>query len=268
MMIFGLYSKFGNTTGAFCSLISGMVLALLFIFFQRYWADLIYPWLAANNWHIPIGEILAACSAPFEPWIVWRMAPHKFPINSVEINFIIMILCLVTYIAGSLITYKGPFNLDRMLHRGIYNTDGHTEERFQWSLRNALQKMIGITPEYTTGDKVISWSVFIYSFIYKFLITFLLVVIWNVFSPWNLKWWSSYFFIVYLAIPLIAAAATTVWFTFGGIKDMFQLFRDLKARIDDPLDNGQVVGNVSLADAELFSKLSNEKKKDNDSDKE
>ena len=268
MMIFGLYSKFGNTTGAFSSLISGMVLALLFIFFQRYWADLIYPWLEVNNWHIPLGEFLAACSAPFEPWIVWRMAPHKFPINSVEINFIIMLLCLITYVAGSLITYKGPFNLDRMLHRGIYNTDGHVEERFQWSFRNAFKMMIGITPEYTTGDKVISWSVFIYSFIYKFLISFLLVVIWNLFSPWDLKWWSGYFFIVYLAIPLAAAAVTTVWFTFGGIKDMFRLFRDLEARIDNPLDNGQVVGNVSLADAEAFSKLSGEKEKQQTSDKQ
>ena len=128
--------------------------------------------------------------------------------------------------------------------------------------------MIGITPEYTTGDKVISWSVFIYSFIYKFLISFLLVVIWNLFSPWNLKWWSGYFFIVYLAIPLAAAAVTTVWFTFGGIKDMFRLFRDLKARIDNPLDNGQVVGNVSLADAEVFSKLAGEKEEAQDPDKQ
>ena len=118
MMIFGLYSRFGNTVGAFSSLISGMVLALLFIFLQRSWASLIFPWLAANQWDVTVGNFLAACSAPFEPWIVWRMSPHKFPINSVEINFFIMIFCLVAYIAGSLLTYKGPHAAPRHLqHR-------------------------------------------------------------------------------------------------------------------------------------------------------
>ena len=88
MMIFGLYSRFGNTTGAFSSLISGMVLSLFFIFCQRNWADLVYPWLEANELHIPVGNFLATCSAPFEPWIVWRMAAHKFPINSMEITYL------------------------------------------------------------------------------------------------------------------------------------------------------------------------------------
>ncbi|MBO4511622.1 MAG: hypothetical protein J5746_02540 [Victivallales bacterium] len=260
MMIFGLYSRFGNTTGAFCSLISGMVLALFFIFCQRSWASLIYPWLAVHGWEVPVGNFLASCSRPFEPWIVWRMTPHKFPINSVEINFIIMMCCLVLYIAGSLITYKGAFNLDRMLHRGIYNTDGEKKEQFNWSLRNIFRKMIGITPEFTLSDKVITWSVFIYSFIYKFLIAFVLVVIWNVFSPWKPAWWGHYFFVIYLVVPLIAAFVTTFWFIIGGIIDIRQLFHDLENRVTDPLDNGQVEGHVSLSDAKLFTAKENEAK--------
>ena len=253
MIVFGLYSRFGNTTGAFSSLISGMVLALSFIFLQRNWAGIVYPWLVANNWHIPVGEFLAACSSPFEPWIVWRMAPHKFPINSVEINFIIMVFCLVIYIVGSLVTYKGPFNLDRMLHRGIYNVGDEKQAPFKWSFRNVFKKMIGITPEYTTGDKIISWSVFFYSFIYKFLGTFVLVVIWNAVSPWKPEWWGTYFFVVYLGVPVFSAAITTVWFFGGGLIDLRRLFKDLAARVDNPLDNGQVEGEVSLADQAVFS---------------
>ena len=266
MILFGLYSRFGNTTGAFCSLISGMVLALLFIFLQRNWASLIYPWLEANELHVAVGQFFAACSAPFEPWIVWRMAAHKFPINSIEINFIIMAFCLVIYIVGSLVTYKGPFNLDRMLHRGIYNTDGDKKEVFKWSFRTAFKKIIGITPEFSTGDKIISWSVFIYSFIYKFLGCFVLVVLWNAISPWKPAWWGTYFFVISLVIPTIAAAITTVWFFGGGLIDLRRLFRDLEARVDNPYDNGQVEGNVSLADVAVFSDL--EKNKEEKKDKE
>ena len=254
MMIFGLYSRFGNSTGAFSSLVSGMVLALIFIFLQRSWASLIYPWLAMNGWVEQVGTFLASCSAPFEPWIVWRMSAHKFPINSVEINFFIMIFCLLAYVIGSLVTYKGPFNLDRMLHRGVYNTDGDNKAQFKWSFRTVFKKMIGITPEFSTGDKVITWSVFIYSFVYKFLLAFVLVVVWNIFSPWKPAWWGHYFFVIYLAVPLFAAFVTTFWFIIGGVIDMKRLFRDLENRIANPLDNGQVEGNVSLSDVEAFSK--------------
>ena len=254
MMFFGLYSRFGNTTGAFSSLVSGMVLALSFIFLQRSWASLIYPWLVANQWDIAVGNFLSTCSGPFEPWIVWRMSAHKFPINSVEINFIIMIFCLLAYVIGSLVTYKGPFNLDRMLHRGIYNTDGQNKAQFKWTFRNVFKKMIGITPEFSKGDKVITWSVFIYSFIYKFLFAFVMVVIWNIFSPWKPHWWGWYFFIIYLVVPLFAAFITTFWFVIGGIIDIRRLFRDLENRIADPLDNGQVEGNVSLSDIAAFSR--------------
>ena len=253
-MIFGLYSRFGNTTGAFASLLTGMGLALLFITCQRTWASAIYPFLVANDLHIAAGNFFAACSAPFEPWIVWRVNPHKFPINSYEINFIIMILCLFAYVAGSLLTFKEKFNLDRMLHRGIYNTDGENKNQFKWSIRTVFKKLIGITPDYTLGDKIITWSVFFYSFFYKFIGCFLLVVIWNAFSPWPVKWWGTYFYVVYLVVPFIAAFFTTFWFLWGGVKDMFQMFRDLRERMNiDHLDNGQVEGNVSLSDAAVFA---------------
>ena len=253
MIIFGLYSKFGNTTGAFSSMISGMILGLGFIFLQRNWASIVYPFLVDQGWDTAVGTFFSACSAPFHPWIEWKMTPHKFPVNSMEINFIIMIFCLFAYIIGSLVTYKKPFNLDRMLHRGIYNTDNDVKEQFKWSAKVWFQKIIGITPEFTRGDKFITWSVFIYSFVFSFLIAIVMVLIWNVFSPWDAKAWGNYFLIVFLICPVIASFFTTIWFIIGGVIDMRRLFRDLKMRTENPLDNGQVEGNISIADAKIFT---------------
>ena len=135
--------------------------------------------------------------------------------------------------------------------------------QFKWTFRNVFKKMIGITPEFTTGDKIITWSVFIYSFVYKFLIAFVLVVVWNIFSPWKPAWWGHYFFVIYLAVPLFAAFVTMFWFIIGGVIDMRRLFRDLEKRIANPLDNGQVEGNVALSDVDIFSRKERELKNQN-----
>ena len=147
---------------------------------------------------------------------------------------------------------KEPFNLDRMLHRGKYNLDGENKDTEKLTFKNAFRKILGITPEYTKGDKAIAWGFFIYSFVYQFLLVFLLVLVWNSISRWPIEWWSHYFFVVQLVVPGILAFVTTFWFGYGGIKDLIHLFRDLETRKVNHLDNGTVDGHVSLADkAEL-----------------
>lgn len=258
VMIFGLYSRFGTTAGAFTSLITGMIMSVSAIVVQRNWADIIYPWLVKINAVGPVGKVLSTVSKPLNPYVVWEMDPVKFPINSYEIYLITMIVTLFLYCVVSYLTMKEPFNLDRMLHRGIYNIDGDKKERFRWSFHTVSKKMLGITQEYTTGDKIIAWSFFIYSFIYIFIISFVMVVIWNTFSPWPLEWWGKYFFVLYLVVPGIMAIISTVWFGIGGIIDLRRLFRDLKIRKDNPLDNGQVDGHVSIVDKEQFEQLEHE----------
>jgi Na+/proline symporter len=248
VIILGLYSRFGTTAGAFTSLISGMALSLLGIFCQRNWADMIYPWLDEMNWVTPVGNFFTALSKPFHPYIVWEMNPLKFPINSYELYFLTMIITLILYCAVSYLTLKEPFNLERMLHRGVYSLNGERKIQSAWTFRNFFPKLIGITPEYTKGDRVISWSVFIYVIIYQFGIAFVGVVIWNFFSPWPLAWWGNYFLTVSLIIPGIAALVSTFWFGIGGVLDLKRMFRDLKNRAENDLDNGQVEGHMSLAD--------------------
>ena len=253
VMIFGLYSRFGNTAGAFASLISGMLLSFSSIFVQRNWADIVYPWLAKHNYVEPLGKFLEAVSAPLNPYVVWKIDAVKFPINAYELYILTMIITLLIYVGVSAATQRKPFNLDRMLHRGIDNTDGEKKEKMKWSWKNIGAKLIGITPEYSTSDRVIAWAVFIYSFGYKFILAFIIVVIWNQVTPWPIEWWGHYFFITTLLIPGIVAFISTFWFGIGGVMDMYRLFRDLERRTVDPLDNGAVEGNVSLSDKAKFS---------------
>jgi len=243
IMIFGLYTRFGNLTGAWCAIIFGSGTSLLGLIFQRNWARHIYPVLEETGWVSPLNNFLITVSSPFEPWIHWEMDPVKFPINSFEIFFISMVLSIGSYIIGSYLTYK-PYDLDQLLHRGKYS-DGRPVLKEEWTLRNVFSKLIGITPEYTRGDKAIAWLVFFYTFIYQLLGTFVVVVIWNFFSPWPQSWWNNYFYIVSLIMPGVIGVISTVWFMAGGTRDTIRLFRDLAARKDDPTDNGQVENDIT-----------------------
>ena len=241
IMVFGLYSRFGNLTGAWCSIILGSGTSLLGLVFQRNWAKSIYPMLEQMGMVEPLDSFLQTVSSPFSPWIEWSMDPVKFPINSFEVFFISMVLSLGGYIAGSYLTYK-PYNLDKLLHRGIY-ADAPTPPKERWTLRNIFSKIIGITDEYTWGDKIIAYSVFGYSFVYQIGIAFVAIVIWNAISPWPNEWWTIKFFITALVIPAIVGIISTVWFMIGGIRDARRLFIDLEKRVEDPDDNGQVLPN-------------------------
>ena len=185
----------------------------------------------------------------------------RCPINSYEWYFITMLVTLTIYIVVSYLTLKEPFNLERMLHRGKYSLGEGSVIKTQWTFRNVFQKIIGITPEYTTGDKVIAWSYFVYCFIYRFGITFVLAAVWNAISPWPVEYWGIYFLIVFLIVPGIASAITGVWLAIGGYCDMRNLFKDLEARIINHLDDGRVESNMSVADKAAFEAIDSKKTK-------
>ena len=261
MIVFGFYSRFGTSAGAWSSLLSGMGINMAGILIQRNWAKHIYPFLESHGWVDAVGDFLHKVSAPFNPIIVWEMNPLKCPVNSYEFYFMAMVVSIVVFLVVSCLTCRKPFNLERMLYRGKYAIDGESKPAaFKWSVKNVFSRLLGITPEYSKGDKVIAWSVFIYSIIYQFFISVVVVLIWNAFYTWPSKWWGYYFLITFLIVPAICAAITTVWFGIGATRDMFRLFKDLENRVDNPLDNGMVEGNISLVDKAKLEAVDNSSK--------
>ena len=255
MLVFGFYSRFGTTAGAWTSLLTGMSVELAGLLTQRNWAKVIYPFFERHGMVESVGNFLAKVSGPFNPYIKWEMNPLKCPINSYEYFFMAMASSTIIYIIVSKLTCKEPFNLERMLHRGKYATEGEKNIKTPWTIKTIWSKMVGITPEYSKTDKIITWSVFSYSFFYGFCIMFLGTIIWNSFYRWPVKWWANFFFFKFLLIPGIAAFVTSIWFTIGGIHDIFCMFRDLKARVANPLDNGMVEGHVALDEKQQFDEL-------------
>ena len=273
VMCFGFYSRFGTTAGAFSAVIGSVVLGGFGIFCNRNWADVVYPFLQKCGWVEAVGTFLESVSRPFNPWIVWTMNPVKCPINSQEMLFITASCTVLLYLLVSLsqtlrislhpfsIGWREDklFNLDRMLHRGKYAIDGEVKTREKWTLRNFFSKLIGITPEYSRGDKVIAWGLFGYSVVLGVVFLFAAVFVWNLFYKWPTEWWSKYFFVTQLALPLVMAVVSTLWFSIGGFRDLRRLFRDLKTRVVNPLDDGRVEGNMSLADKAQLEEIDRKK---------
>ena len=256
IMTFGLYTRVGTTAGAWTALVTSVSLSVSYVFVQLKWAETVYPAIAKAGLVESFDRALRWLSSPFEPYIHWQMDAVKCPVNAIEFNFFLSVLCVILYLGVSRLTCRKPFNLDRMLHRGKYGLGEKREIKQKWTLRTVFSNLIGITPEYTRGDKAIAWGVFLYSFVYGFVLAFAGVVVWNVIHPWPVKWWCWYFVIQFFVIPCILACFTTVWFGVGGFFGLRQLFRDLAARKDtNDLDDGRVEGNMSLADKAELEKV-------------
>ena len=249
VITFGLYWKRGTTQGAFTSLIFGAVFASTGIIAQKTWASHIYPAIERAGKVEAWEAVLQTMAKPFGTYVSWHMNPFKFPFTSVEVSLVATLSAIFLYIAVSLLTCKEPFNMDRLLHRGIYSDKGEVEVKPPFQLGVFLrEKILGITPEYTTGDKILASSVFLYSFGYDFGLCFAAVIIWNLFQPWTTEAWSMFFFIRQLLVAGAIGIVTAFWFGICGTRDLLQLFRDLETKEVNDLDNGSVVGHVSAMD--------------------
>jgi SSS family solute:Na+ symporter len=130
-----------------------------------------------------------------------------------------------------------------MLHRGRFAKEGTPTlptalRRFSWG------SLLGINHEFTRGDKVISISLFSWKMFW--VLVGVVVTLWNLKSRWPLEWWSNYWHITTVVVPLVLTVPTTIWFLWGGIHDLIQLFRDLESVRRNVLDDGTVVDHRNL----------------------
>ena len=209
-IIGGLYWKKGTTAGAWVAIVTGSLLSLGGIVARQIYGD-------------------------------------QFPLNGQEISFYATLIAITTYVIVSLLTCKEDYNIDRMLHRGEYAAIapllGETIEpaphrKVKWG------KLIGFDEDFTLGDKWTTGSLFAWS---MWWFTVLIVgTIWNWIAPWPIEWWSAYWQVVGIGLPILLAVVTGVWFTWGGVLDIRDLFQALSREKVNELDDGTVVDHQNL----------------------
>lgn len=232
-IIGGLYWKKGTASAAWTAMITGSLLAAGGILLQKNWL------------HLQPGLVAFLGSGALHDY--FALHPQKFPINGQWMNFIAMASSMSIYVVVSLLTCKEDFNMDRMLHRGAWAKESGGGEaalpskgHFRWS------SLVGIDSNFTRADKVLSYSVFGWK-MFWFAAGFIILG-WNLVRHWPLLWWSRYWFITSVVIPFVLAVITSIWFTWGGIRDLRRLFATLRVAQRDARDDGTVVNHHNLDD--------------------
>ncbi|MBO5924423.1 MAG: sodium:solute symporter, partial [Lentisphaeria bacterium] len=224
VIIGGLYSRSGSTLGAWVAMILGSGLAILSIVLQQVW-PVLAPVLA---------KITGGSTAE---WLLANKA--RFPLNGQILAFIVSVLGFVSYFVISWIDRKlhgiKEFNLDRMLHRGEYDTTGeHTET---WNA-GRIWRILGLTNEFTMFDRILFFASIIWTLIWTGV--FATGTIGHFVFHWDdMTWLRMWQFYVMLAFVL--GIFTTVWFLIAGFRDIGRLFKSLSVDERNHADNGQVI---------------------------
>ncbi len=170
----------------------------------------------------------------------------KFPINGQWINFICIVSCASLYIIFSLIEHyvfgNPDFNLNKMLHRGEYDT---AKEHVEKSNVGWLSRKLGITKEFTIGDKIIYFSSLLWTQMWFFIFIWFSVQTLICGVP-DSQWMNLWRFKIY--VTLILGISCTFWFLIGGIVDVTRLFKALKNSEQNDADNGSVVDGKIAGD--------------------
>lgn len=265
VIIGGLYWKRGTTAGAWCAMLVGLFFALFGFFCTQSWASLIYPFLSNHAPGVLEGfRILLEGFSKALPIASWEFTPTRFPISGQELAFLTLILAASSYVIVSLLTCREPFNLDRMLHRGEYerpDEDTGTLDVNEEKKRPIFQKLLGFNENYTKGDRILAWSVFVWIML-NFLV-FAVVALWNlIFGVWSAKAWFLYWKYYTVGLTFVVTVVTTVWFSIGGTMDLRSLFRRLKTLKVNKLDDGTVIGHMNADDYARMQKEAAEKTDD------
>ena len=246
VIIGGLYTRWGTTAAAWAATISGVTLAVSGFILeqaQRSWDD-----SGVAFWGIL--DFLGA--SRMEDWAVWVDA--NLP-NGQELWGYAMWMCAVIYVAVSLgqqALRRQSFDLDRLLHRGRYEIAGETEQRAERPSRG--WRALGVTAEFGRRDRILylvtwGWNItWVLIFVAGTIFFLTRRVDGGDWSRWNPHWLG--FWHTKIWIELSVAVVVIVWFTWGGLRDVKRLLRDLASRPVDDSDDGFVENSERIQNSE------------------
>ncbi|MEI6082698.1 MAG: sodium:proline symporter [Verrucomicrobiota bacterium] len=174
--------------------------------------------------------------------ILYKQFNPAFPLNGQVVAFLVMLVCIVLYVTVSLLTCRQPFNMQQLLHRGQYAVDNGASAPAAAAVAQRKwynpARILDFDANFTRGDKILASSVFGWGVFWS--VAVLIGTIWNLISPWPIQWWKNFWFIYCICLPFLIGVVTTVWFTWGGVRDLRSFFRRLRAEKVDEADDGTV----------------------------
>lgn len=170
------------------------------------------------------GEVLA---------VAWHVRER---ITGQVLTFWSIVISVGLYVVVSLVTCRRPFDLDRMLHRDGPGDDAARDSRW-WERLGFDRRMTGwdrFITAITIAWPLFFTAVFVVGMAHQLLgrhvgLEPLTEAQWL--QGWG--WW--------LLLAFVTAAAVTIWFIIGGLRDLFRMFRLLELARPDALDDGRVV---------------------------
>ena len=219
VIIGGLYWKRGTTAAAWAAMITGMVLSLAKIAVEQINAE----WLEAGQdhpvWRIPATVVLFL----------------RDRLTGQEMTFWAIVASSGVYVLVSLLGPRIVFNMDRLLHRGKYAIAG--EDPLAGQKPQTWWEKLGFTKEFTGGDRIVTYITLSWPLIWT--VIFIVVTVYNLSAEVSAGAWTAYWH-GWTWFILGCAILVTGWFTVGGIRDMRYLYRQLRTRAENPLDDGRV----------------------------
>ena len=158
-----------------------------------------------------------------------------FFINGQQFWGLAMLASSVVYILVSLLWKRSDFNMDKMLHRGVYAIQEETKVVNEAPSRGL--KMLGMGKEFTLGDKIIYIAAYTWTF--AWVLIFLIGTWFNLSSEVSDGSWMA-FWRVFIIINTVASVFIIVWFTIGGTKDLREMLKRLATATRNHQDDGFV----------------------------
>jgi len=238
----GLYWKRGSVEGAWAAMSVGSVLAVSGITLRNIiWPHFLPGWKEAN------------------PDLIWlQNLPDAFPFDGVRMSLFVALIAVTCYVVFSLLSKRAPVDMDKLLHRGKYavektghhpamNPDGDLKEAAVLSWKQKAVKRLGITDDFTRGDKAIyafkiGWTLF---FFLAFIIGSTLALTIGISDESWVNWW-----LFKTILTIVVGVGTTIWFLIGGMKDLVEMIRVLKSVDRDDSDDGSVRKDEHLQESD------------------
>jgi SSS family solute:Na+ symporter len=219
VIIGGLYWKRGTTAAAWAAMLIGMATAGAGIVIKQ----------------IDAQHLEALRSSAWYGWAGTAALFVQHHLSGQVLSFCAMASSIAAYVLVSLLGPRAVFDMDRLLHRGKHAIAG--DSLADASGPRGWWEKLGFTREFSGRDRIITyitlgWPLF-------WTIVFLVVTGYNLLVDVPEATWLA-FWRVWTWFILASAVAVTAWFTIGGFRDLRELYRLLRLRRDNPLDDGRV----------------------------